>query len=152
MYAVVPSPLGNLVLRASAKGLTHLGFTEEGVTEVPADLQDAVRQLGAYFARESQEFTVPLDPQGSDHDLQHWRELLTVPYGSTVSYREIAARLGTPGGARAVGQCNARNPIAILVPCHRVVSASGELTGYAGGIWRKQWLLGHESSQGSLGL
>jgi len=152
VYAVVPSPIGNLLLKASALGLTHLTFTEEELTAVPSGLRDAQRQLDAYFAHEVEEFDLPLDLQGTSHDLGHWRELLKVPFGTTVSYREIASRLGTPGGARAVGQANARNPVAIVVPCHRVVSATGELSGYAGGAWRKKWLLGHETSQRSLGL
>lgn len=152
MFAVVPSPIGNLCLKASERGLTGLRFTDDPPTDVPKGLAEAVRQLEAYFAHELRAFDLPIDLQGTPHDLRHWRQILTVPYGSTVAYREIASRLGTPGGARAVGQANARNPIAIVVPCHRVVAASGEISGYSGGVWRKQWLLGHETSQHQLGI
>jgi len=105
-------------------------------------LVDAARQLAAYFARELKEFDLPLDPSGTDFQLQVWEQLRTIEYGETASYGEIAARLGMTGhGARAVGLANGRNPIPIVVPCHRVVGADGSMTGYGGGIERKQYLL-----------
>ncbi|HEX6249707.1 MAG TPA: methylated-DNA--[protein]-cysteine S-methyltransferase [Nocardioidaceae bacterium] len=112
-------------------------------------LQEAVRQLQAYFAGELKEFDLPLDPQGTVFQRSVWQELERVGYGETVSYGEVARRLGmTPAASRAVGLANGRNPIPIVIPCHRVVGADGTLTGYAGGVARKQLLLDME--QGAL--
>ena len=111
-----------------------------------------VHQLEAYFSGERSGFDLELDPEGSDFDKQVWEKLLLIPYGATTTYGEIARKLGDPGASRAVGAANARNPIAIIIPCHRVIGADGDLTGYAGGMHRKRWLLAHESGQASLGF
>ncbi len=103
-----------------------------------------VAQLGEYFAGERQEFDLPLDPVGTDFQQSAWSALRTIPYGTTVSYGEQAARMGDRRKARAVGAANGRNPISIVVPCHRVVGSNGALTGFAGGIDNKAWLLDHE--------
>lgn len=109
-------------------------------------LAECARQLAEYFARERTEFDLPLAPVGTEFQQRVWKELLSIGYGRTASYGEIAGRLGLTGhGARAVGLANGRNPIPVVVPCHRVVGSTGALTGYAGGIERKQLLLGLES-------
>lgn len=112
----------------------------------------AARQLEAYFAGELRVFELDLAPQGSQFERRVWSELVRIPYGRTDTYGGIAERLGDPGASRAVGLANARNPIAIVVPCHRVVGADGDLTGYAGGLWRKRWLLAFEGGQRELDL
>ena len=110
----------------------------------------AVRQLEEYFSDERRSFDLELDPSGSDFEKQVWTELQHIPFGTTTTYGEIARKLGDPGASRAVGLANARNPIAVIIPCHRVIGADGDLTGYAGGMHRKRWLLAHESGQASL--
>jgi len=109
-----------------------------------------VRQLEEYFSDERRSFDLELDPKGSDFEKQVWTELQQIPFGTTTTYGEIARKLGDPGASRAVGLANARNPIAIIIPCHRVIGSDGDLTGYAGGMHRKRWLLAHESGQASL--
>jgi methylated-DNA-[protein]-cysteine S-methyltransferase len=112
----------------------------------PAPFAPVVEQLEAYFAGERRTFDLPLAPTGTPFQRQVWEELARIPYGETVSYAELAARAGRPGAARAAGAANGRNPISIVLPCHRVVGSSGALTGYAGGMERKRWLLAHETS------
>ena len=109
-----------------------------------AHLDRAEVQLAQYFAGSRRDFDLDLDPAGTDFQLRVWQALRGIPYGQTVSYGEQAATLGEPGAARAVGAANGRNPLSIVVPCHRVVSASGSLTGFAGGVQTKAWLLDHE--------
>lgn len=143
------SPIGPLLIVAGADGLRAVEFAPfpegdaEGVRDdAAALLVEAVRQLRAYFAGELQEFDLPLAPRGTDYQHRVWQALRQVPYGQTATYAEIAARLGQPRGAsRAVGLANGRNPIPVVVPCHRVIGADGTLTGYAGGLARKQTLL-----------
>jgi methylated-DNA-[protein]-cysteine S-methyltransferase len=115
-----------------------------------APLAAATRQLNEYFAGTRREFDLPLRSQGTQFQQRVWRELAAIPYGQTWSYGDLAARIGKPSASRAVGLANGRNPISILVPCHRVIGANGSLTGYGGGLERKQWLLEHEgvSSRG----
>ena len=103
-------------------------------------------QLRAFFAGELRTFDLPLRMAGTPFQRQVWEGLLGIPFGATVSYAELAARIGRPGASRAVGAANGRNPIAIIVPCHRVIAADGTLTGYGGGLDRKEWLLRHEAS------
>lgn len=149
------TPIGELRLVASDRGLRAVLLPGESPTRVrdvdPAvDAPDhpvlhaAVVQLAEYFAGRRTEFDVPLDPVGSAFQLQVWAVLRSIPFGSTMSYGEQARRLGDPHKARAVGAANGRNPISIIVPCHRVVATNGSLTGYAGGIDTKAWLLDHE--------
>ena len=109
-----------------------------------------VHQLEAYFSGERSGFDLELDPEGSDFEKRVWEKLLLIPYGATTTYGKIARKLGDPGASRAVGLANARNPIAIIIPCHRVIGADGNLTGYAGGVHRKRWLLAHEAGQQNL--
>jgi methylated-DNA-[protein]-cysteine S-methyltransferase len=108
-------------------------------------LHDVREQLDAYFAGERQTFDLPLQMTGTPFQKQVWQGLMAIPYGTTISYAELARRIGRPGASRAVGAANGRNPIGIIVPCHRVIGANGTLTGYGGGLDRKEWLLAHEA-------
>lgn len=151
-YDRMPSPIGELLLLSDGEHLTGLYMQTErspsphGVRwrHDPAPLRAAREQLQAYFAGERQTFDLPLAPQGSSFQRGVWAELEKIPFGVTCSYGEIAKRLGQPRASRAVGLANGRNPISIVVPCHRVIGANGTLTGYGGGIERKRWLLRHE--------
>jgi methylated-DNA-[protein]-cysteine S-methyltransferase len=111
-----------------------------------AALRLARQQLEAFFAGELQTFDLPIRFSGTPFQNQVWHGLLTIPYGTTISYAELAARIGRSGASRAVGAANGRNPIGIIVPCHRVIGADGSLTGYGGGLDRKKWLISHEAS------
>jgi methylated-DNA-[protein]-cysteine S-methyltransferase len=158
---VMESPVGRLRLRTDGESLTEVHFIEDGEGDVTPDeasaepvLVEARRQLQAYFAGELDEFDLPLAAAGTDFQKRVWARLAEIPFGGTASYGEIAAQLEMPpGGSRAVGLANGANPIAIVVPCHRVIGANGTLTGYAGGLARKKYLLDLESrraAQGSL--
>jgi methylated-DNA-[protein]-cysteine S-methyltransferase len=149
-YSELPSPLGPITLRASSRGLSGI-FLENGrhAPPRPADwlpdhdtLADARTQLAEYFAGARTSFDLALDlSSGTPFQQRVWTALLTIPHGETVSYGEIARRIGQPKAVRAVGLANGRNPICIVVPCHRVIGANGALTGYGGGLDRKQALL-----------
>ncbi|MHC1562774.1 methylated-DNA--[protein]-cysteine S-methyltransferase [Actinomycetospora sp. C-140] len=152
-HTVVDSPLGPLTLRADDGVLSGLYMPEHRHGPAPETLGDrdddglpAVReQLAAYFDGELTAFDLPLDLRGTAFQRRVWTELRAIPYGETRTYGELAAALGTPSASRAVGLANGRNPISIVVPCHRVVGASGSLTGYAGGVDRKRALLDLEA-------
>ncbi|WP_131103515.1 methylated-DNA--[protein]-cysteine S-methyltransferase [Ornithinimicrobium sufpigmenti] len=146
------SPVGALRLATDGQHLTAVYFDEHRHApedlgeEVPEDqappvLQEAARQLREYFAGTRTDFDLPLSARGTDFQRRVWEALATIPYGSTWSYRQLADAVGSSGAARAVGMANGRNPISIVVPCHRVVGASGAITGYGGGVERKQVLL-----------
>lgn len=156
-YTVVDSPVGPLTLAGNAEALTTVWFdgfppaVAAGVARSDAGpFRAAVEQLEAYFAGERHTFDLALAPTGTAFQLSVWRELLEIPYGETRSYGQLAVRLGSPGASRAVGLANGRNPLAIIVPCHRVIGADGTLTGYAGGMDRKRLLLDLEAGVGSL--
>lgn len=140
-YRTIASPVGPLTLSASAAGLRTVEFKNGRRNERHPVLDKAERQLAEYFAGRRTAFDLPLDPQGTPFQLKAWRELSRIPYGATISYGEQAKRIGGARKARPVGQANGRNPIPIIVPCHRVIGASGKLTGYGGGIRIKQFLL-----------
>lgn len=137
------SPIGALWLREEAGEITRLSFErpQQVALESSPLLEEAVQQLEAYFAGRRQAFTLPLCPAGTDFQRQVWAQLQAIPYGQTRTYRQIAQAIGNPRACRAVGMANHRNPIAILIPCHRVIGADGTLTGYAGGLKAKEWLL-----------
>jgi methylated-DNA-[protein]-cysteine S-methyltransferase len=143
METIIGSPLGNLLLVENENQLTKLAFTEDEVTSLPdnALLTLAKNQLGEYFNGRRQEFALALNPKGSDFQQKVWQELLKISYGKTISYQEVANRLGDPKCIRAAARANGQNPIAIIIPCHRVIGSHGEMTGYAGGIQRKKDLL-----------
>jgi methylated-DNA-[protein]-cysteine S-methyltransferase len=151
------SPLGRIHLVADDEGLRGI-YLEDHVRKpsfaagdgVGLPLLEAAReQLGRWFEGERTDFDLPLRPRGTPFQVEVWRALSSIPYGETRTYSEVAQTLGRPGASRAVGAANARNPISIVVPCHRVVGAGGALTGYAGGVDRKRWLLEHERVVGA---
>jgi methylated-DNA-[protein]-cysteine S-methyltransferase len=145
-FAYYESPVGLIELGATPDALTALYFIEapRRETTVTPLLTAAVQQLAAYFAGALREFSIPLHFQGTPFQQQVWQQLLTVPYGKTTSYQAIANALGNPKAGRAVGAANGQNPISIMAPCHRIIGSDGALTGYGGGLWRKEWLLRHE--------
>ena len=142
-----PSPVGDILLRAGEDGrLTDLYLRHEDHAPAGGGPFDAVReQLDAYFAGELEAFDLDLDPRGTPFQQRVWAELTRIPFGETISYSELAHRLGDPKLVRAVGLANGRNPISIVIPCHRVIGANGSLVGYGGGLDRKRWLLQHEA-------
>jgi methylated-DNA-[protein]-cysteine S-methyltransferase len=152
-YTHFDSPIGRLLLTSDGTALTGLymepsrkaqctdGWAEDARV---SPLSAAVRQLSEYFDGTRREFDLPLRLQGTMFQTRVWRELTEIPYGQTWSYGQLAKRIDKPSASRAVGLANGRNPISILVPCHRVIGADGSLTGYGGGIERKRWLLAHE--------
>jgi len=148
------SGIGIIKVSYSAKGITSLVFTNTWYAHSRDDLflQRCFEQLDAYFAGKLQEFDLELDLRGTEFQLRVWDQLKLIPFGHTVSYQEIANQLGTPGSVRAVGHANGLNPVSIIVPCHRVIGSDGSLTGYAGGLWRKKWLLEHELKTKQLSL
>lgn len=153
--ATLPSPLGALTAAATARGLALLWFDPPPLPGVPVDpaqrwLAQAARELAAYWHDPATPFTLPLDLQGTPFQRAVWQALLALPAGATVSYGEVAARIGRPSAVRAVGTAIGANPVAIVVPCHRVIGRDGTLTGYAGGLDRKAALLRHESTQAAL--
>jgi len=143
------SPVGRITLTSNGAALTGLAFEEErhprdrtGAIEEPdAILIDAERQLQEYFGKWRQTFDLPLQPTGTDFQREVWSLLGQIPFGETISYLELAKRLGNEKAVRAVGMANGRNPVSIVIPCHRVIGANGDLTGYGGGLWRKEVLL-----------
>ncbi len=145
--AYADSPLGRMLLTANEDGLTEVKFLfpeDEIVPEVEPShptLEQTKQQLKEYFAGDRKTFDLPLAPHGSDFQKRVWQELVTIPWGQTTSYLKMADKLGSRLTIRAVGGANGKNPIAIIIPCHRVIGANGNLTGYAGGLWRKQRLL-----------
>ena len=154
-YDILETPMGRLFVVADEHGLRQVDFADAGAgSELPQPdpqwqhdpqrLRPACEQLRAYFAGRRQAFDLPLAPQGTPFQQQVWRALCEIPYGETISYGELARRIGKPTSSRAVGAANGQNPIAIIIPCHRVIGANGKLTGYAGGLHRKEFLLGHE--------
>lgn len=153
--AQIPSPIGGVRVTVDAHGaVVAVAFVDDELAGggEPGPAAEAARQLEEYFCGTRRDFGLPLAPEGTEFERRVWAELVRIPYGATESYGAVARRLGDAGLSRAVGAANARNPIAILVPCHRVVGAGGGLTGYAGGLWRKKWLLAHESGQQELAL
>lgn len=155
-FAFIDTPVGRLLLSVDAEGrLTRLHFPDDPRAQPESDgwvfdeqaLAEPCRQLQAYFAGELHDFDLELAPQGTPFQLQVWEALRAIPYGATASYGEIARAVGMPNAARAVGGANNRNPLAIVVPCHRVIGAGGSLTGYGGGLERKRLLLDLEAGR-----
>jgi methylated-DNA-[protein]-cysteine S-methyltransferase len=155
-YSYCASPLGDLLMTCDGEALTGIYLPEHNSTAgqhpQPGWVRDdsafraARDQLRAYFAGELLHFEILLRMKGTAFQRRAWEELIQIPFGETISYAEQAGRMGRPGAARAVGAANGRNPICIVVPCHRVIGADGTLTGYGGGLDRKEWLLCHEAS------
>ncbi|MBK6486937.1 MAG: methylated-DNA--[protein]-cysteine S-methyltransferase [Gemmatimonadetes bacterium] len=157
-FTTMPSPLGELLLTGDGRHLTglfmspHAHAPEQQPSWVRDDAAfvDAVRQLNEYFEGRRVTFEIPLAPDGTEFQRRVWMALRDIPFAQTVSYGDIAREIGNPKGVRAVGLANGRNPISIIVPCHRVIGSNGSLTGYGGGLDRKQWLLAHEARTAGL--
>lgn len=146
------SPIGTIEIAAESGEITRITFLDTDSTLKNSNpvLTECENQLKAYFAGELTEFNLPLNPAGTDFQKTVWRELQNIPFGTTISYMDMAKRLGDQKVIRAAGTANGKNPIAVIIPCHRVIGSDGSLTGYAGGLKRKQWLLEHESLQTTL--
>lgn len=140
------SPIGLIEVTGDATAVHAVYFVEsKGHEEKPSSLiTEAIDQLKAYFTGSRETFDLPVAVRGTDFQLQVWRYLVTIPYGRTMTYGEVAQAIGRPDAVRAVGAANGQNPVSIILPCHRVVGRDGALTGYGGGLWRKEWLLKHE--------
>lgn len=145
----IPSPLGITKIQGDTTGITAISVLSEGEVSntIPESLQEAVLQLQEYFEGKRTEFTFPLNPKGTDFQQKVWKALLKIPYGKTTSYLELSKKLGDVKAIRAVASANGKNPLWIVVPCHRLIGSDGSLTGYAGGLWRKKWLLEHENPE-----
>jgi methylated-DNA-[protein]-cysteine S-methyltransferase len=151
-YSYIDSPLGRLLVHGDEQFVTglfmpqHKGWRGPDASWREADTPFASlrTQLDEYFAGERRQFDVPLKLPGTPFQMRVWQELVRIPFGETITYAQLAQRLGIPTASRAVGHANGRNPVSIIVPCHRVIGANGKLTGYAGGIDKKQWLLDWE--------
>jgi len=153
------SPIGELEISGDDKWIYSIEFAYESNDEektqdskgdenqkLPAPLMKCKAQLDEYFAGNRTGFSLPLSPRGTPFQKKVWGQLLKIDFGKTKSYKEIAEAVGSPGGMRAVGGANGKNPITIVIPCHRVIADNGTLGGYGGGLWRKEWLLKHENS------
>ena len=146
--AFIPTPLGVAKLEGDENGLqtiTVLDGEEELTKVIPEVLEDSVYQLKEYFEGQRKDFTLELNPQGTDFQKRVWKALLEIPFGKTTSYLALSKTLGDVKAIRAVAGANGKNPLWIVIPCHRVIGSDGSLTGYAGGLHRKKWLLEHES-------
>ena len=162
--AYIKTPLGIAKIIGDENGISLISVSDEGDTRakleltkqissiIPAVLQEAVSQLNDYFEGKITYFTFKLNPSGTEFQQKVWKALLEIPFGKTISYLELSKQLGDVKAIRAVASANGKNPLWIVVPCHRVIGTDGSLTGYAGGLWRKKWLLEHENptNQGSL--
>ena len=144
--AFIQTPIGNLKIIADDNAVTEILFDAEKTSEESTNkiIEQCKRELAEYFVGKRKEFTVPLNQKGSEFQKKVWDELQKIPYGKTVSYGYVAEKIGGKNMMRAVGGANKRNRIPIIVPCHRVIGSNGSLVGYAGGLWRKEWLLEHE--------
>jgi len=154
-YTQIESPVGKLLLASGEQGLQVISFPdgrharrpEPGWREERKPLEPVINELRAYFAGELHDFHLVLDPQGTPFQLSVWKRLTEIPYGETISYGELARRIGNPAASRAVGLANGSNPIPIVIPCHRVIGSNGKLTGYGGGLPIKEKLLALERRQ-----
>ncbi|MEL4306986.1 methylated-DNA--[protein]-cysteine S-methyltransferase [Joostella sp. CR20] len=146
--AIIKTPLGNTKIVGDENGVSAITVLDEETPiseHIPLELQEATEQLNAYFNGDLKKFQFKINPQGTDFQQRVWKALLEIPFGKTTSYLELSKTLGDVKAIRAVASANSKNPLWIVVPCHRVIGSDGSLTGYAGGLWRKKWLLEHES-------
>jgi methylated-DNA-[protein]-cysteine S-methyltransferase len=146
--AYLSSKLGVLEVKGDETGLASVGFLDDfeiPSSEMPSELKIAVKQLNEYFEGKRTHFDLKLNPEGSEFQKKVWQQLQKIPFGKTISYQQVANQLGDPKVIRAAASANGKNPIAVIIPCHRVIGSDGSLTGYAGGLHRKKWLLEHES-------
>lgn len=146
--AYYSSPVGQLVIESQDEKITLLNFLKEekrAETHTPV-IEQCIRELDEYFFRGRKFFSVEMEPEGTAFQKKVWNELLTIPYGQTCSYEDLALKIGDIKTVRAVGMANGQNPIAIIIPCHRVIGKNGDLVGYGGGLQNKAWLLQHEGA------
>ncbi len=145
--AFIKTPLGIAKIVGDEEGISEISILEEGVVSktIPKQLKEVVLQLKDYFSGIRTDFNFKLNPKGTDFQQKVWQELGNIPFGKTISYLDLAKKLGDPKVIRAAASANGKNPLWIVVPCHRVIGTDGSLTGYAGGLWRKKWLLEHEN-------
>lgn len=145
--AYIKTPLGIATIAGDENGIAEISVSDVGAVSanVPAILQKAVSQLNDYFEGKRTDFTFKLNPKGTEFQQKVWKGLLEIPFGKTCSYMDLSKKLGDVKAIRAVASANGKNPLWIVVPCHRVIGTDGSLTGYAGGLWRKKWLLEHEN-------
>ena len=143
----INTPLGIAQITGDANGITQISVIDEGdvSSEIPTGLQNAVTELNDYFQGKRTHFDFKLNPKGTEFQQKVWQALLEIPYGKTCSYMDLSKKLGDVKAIRAVASANGKNSLWIVVPCHRVIGTDGSLTGYAGGLWRKKWLLEHEN-------
>lgn len=143
----IKTPLGVAKIVGDENGISVISIADEGdvSVKIPTVLQEAVFQLNDYFDGKRNDFTFKLNPSGTDFQQKVWNGLLEIPFGKTMSYLELSKKLGDVKAIRAVASANGKNPLWVVVPCHRVIGTDGSLTGYAGGLWRKKWLLEHEN-------
>jgi methylated-DNA-[protein]-cysteine S-methyltransferase len=144
------SPLGPIEIVGSKDSIIALDFVEDmlpGEDELTFCVKECLKQVDEYFKGERREFFLNLQPEGTVFQKSVWRQLEKIPYGKTTSYGKVADVIGKPNASRAVGSANGKNPIAIIIPCHRVIGSDGSLTGYGGGLWRKRWLIGFEKGE-----
>jgi len=148
------SPIGTIEVKHSGSGISSLIFVDEVniVSKRDSVFENCFRQLTEYFEGSRTQFDIELDLQGTEFQKKVWKELLRIEYGRTNTYSDLARGIGNLKSIRAVGKANGSNPLSIIVPCHRVIGSDGSLTGYAGGLWRKQWLLDHEHKHAQLRL
>ena len=146
--AYIQSPIGYAEIKTTEEAVVSVLFTENLEHEnshPPKVLKDCVKQLNEYFTGKRKEFDLPVEQDGTEFQQQVWKELCNIPLGRTISYLQLAKKIGNPKSIRAVGTTNGKNNICVIVPCHRVIGSDGSLTGYGGGLWRKKWLLEHEA-------
>jgi methylated-DNA-[protein]-cysteine S-methyltransferase len=151
------SPIGTVEIVGTDEGVTAVSFVRReraGATHRHPVLEAAVSEIDEYFGGKRRVFSVSLSTAGTSFQEDIWRQLVRIPYGKTTTYGELARAVGRPKAVRAVGQANHRNPVSIIIPCHRVIGGDGRLVGYGGGLWRKEWLLAHErgTASGSSGV
>lgn len=146
--AFIKSPVGITVIKGDEEGIAEISVLNEDIPlpdSIPAELKNAVQQLQEYFDGNRTAFDFKMNPKGTDFQKKVWKALLEIPFGTTTSYQALSIKLGDVKAIRAVAAANGKNPLWIVVPCHRVIGSDGSLTGYAGGLWRKKWLLEHET-------
>jgi methylated-DNA-[protein]-cysteine S-methyltransferase len=153
-HCLIVTPIGTLSIYGDILGVSEVVFQESNIAseKIPNTLKDAANQLTEYFEGKREHFDLKLNPKGTEFQKKVWQQLLEIPFGKTTSYQKMANLLGDPKVIRAAASANGKNPIAIIIPCHRVIGSDGSLTGYAGGLHRKKWLLQHENplKQGKL--
>lgn len=146
--AYYKSPVGNLRIISNDRDIIKIEFADDyfKMKMIPVQIQNCIKQLDEYFTGERKEFQVRINPAGTEFQAKVWNQLLKIPYGKTISYLDQAKSLGDEKAIRAIASANGKNPIPIIIPCHRVIGNNGKLTGYAGGLLKKQWLLEHEGA------